>query len=424
MATERAGEVGLQEALKEFAATPRYNFLKSFQVGPLLGEDSKSLGAIAQLTFEQLVAQAQEASSEVGSLPPAQQRVLIAVLNAFSEGEPTSPEQDIPQEDDETVGTARVVLNSVQAELDIRDRVNRLKGHSAFDQIKTSALRRFWDSESPSAPFEESLTLQQFVGLDISVLSKKRSMTGARMEAMAKALENAITFLDGGVQESDVRVADEQVTQFLERVHQDVAKPVKHRWLQHREHLSPVDMALVEGFIRGSYEGAGAFDGAKAALQHFSHTFLVGDFLKICHGAPISAGIQRKLQAWAHSVSLRGVIPLVTAALQSPGVHISRIASIIQQGEPSQACYGIGAILLVRALGAEQVSVTDLHASDVWTLNPRLVPLIVREARTVSKVSFPRALNSICPEMDPFLHSWLCTSVSPAQGSKKRRQRR
>lgn len=423
MATERAGETGLQEALKEFAASPRYNFLKSFQVGPLLGEDSKSLGAIAQLTFEELVAQAQQVSSDVSALSAAQQRVLIAVLNAFSEGEAISPEQHGHHEQEEADSTTRVVLNSVQAELDIRERINRLKDHAGFNQIKSSPLRRFWDAASPSAPFEESLTLQQFVGLDISVLSKKRSMTGARMEAIAKALENALASLEGEAPESDVRDAEEAVTQFLERVQQDVAKPLKHRWLQHQENLSPFDMALVESFVRGCHEGAGAFDGTKAALQHFSHTFLVSDFLKVCHGAPISAGVQRKLQSWAHAVSLRGIVPLVAGALQGPGVHVSRIASIIQRGEPSQACYGIGAIILVRALGAHAVSVEGHQAPDMWTLNPMLVPLVVREARKSPKVSFPRALQSICPEMDPFLHSWLCALVSPAQGSKKRRQR-
>lgn len=425
MATEREREGGLEGALKEFAASPRYNFLKSFQVGPLLGEDSKSLGVIAQLTFEELVAQAQDVSSEVSGLSAAQQRVLIAVLNAFSEGEPGSPEQHAPTEQEETDDTARVVLNSVQSELDVRERVSRLKGHPRFQEISQSPLRRFWDSASPSAPFEESLTLQQFMGLDIAVLSKKRSMTGARMESIAKALENAVSFLDGGAQDTTTDAADEAVTHFLESVQQQAHKPpLKHRWLQHPESMPPVDMALVESFIRGSHDGAGAFDGTKAALQHFSNTFLVSDFLKICHGEPISAGVQRKLQSWGHSLSLRGVLPLVTVALHAPGIHVSRVAAIIQRGEASQACYSIGAILLVRALGGHLVSVDGQQIADVWTLNPALVPLMVREARSLSKMPFSRALQSICPEMDPFLHSWLCSSVSSARGSKKGRQRR
>ena len=54
MTTHNQAQLALVEALREFSTSARFGFLKSFHVGPLLGEDSKTLEEFSELTFEEL----------------------------------------------------------------------------------------------------------------------------------------------------------------------------------------------------------------------------------------------------------------------------------------------------------------------------------------------------------------------------------
>jgi hypothetical protein len=111
-------------------------------------------------------------------------------------------------------------------------------------------------------------------------------------------------------------------------------------------------------------------------------------------------------------------------ALQGPGMHISRVARLLQGHDSPKAIYGIAAILIARGLNAHMVSVNGRVCEDVWSCNPALAPLVARQALSEGKRSFGEALSSVCPELDPFLHSWLQGIVSPRKKEKKRQKRR
>lgn len=425
----------LHEALKEFSASPRFNFLKSIQVGPLLGDDAKSLGAIAEMTFEELVAAVDNHTSDLHKLNDAQERLLVAVLRALADGEvaePTDPGFDTSDDAQEEVDedSTQTTFNSVQCELELRERITQLKAHPDLARIKDCTVGSFWAPNLPRAPFEESLTVNQLLGLDLGVLAKKRSMTSARMRALAQALERGLQSLNGehlSAPEEHQEPRNSQVEWPNDSMHfNDVAppKPFRHRWLGHFDTCSPTEIALIESIMYAGSDEDEYADTVFGALHHFCAAFSVSDFIAIMNGDALSVPVSRKLTAWTNCGSLRRVIPVARMSLQGPGVHISRIASILHGGTTVAAVYGIAATLIARGLGARQVAVRGAVCPNVWTCNPGLVPMLIAQAASDKKASFSKALAATCPDMDPFLHEWLQGIVSPPKKAKKSQRRR
>jgi hypothetical protein len=428
----------LHQALKDFAASPRFHFLKLIQVGPLVGDDAKTLGTIADMTFEELVTAVDNHASDLHHLSDAQERLLTAVLRALAEGEVAEqPEpgfdtsDEAPEEVDE--GSSHTTFNSVQCELELRERITHVKSHPDRARIDDVTVGTFWDPQLPRAPFEESLTVKQLLALDLGVLAKKRSMTSARMRALAVALERGLESLNGGqVAESSSNppidpspvLPEVAVNQHPNLVDATSGAPFRHRWVGHFDTCSPTEMALVESVMYASSDDEGSADTIFGALHDFCAACSVSDFLTIMRGAPLATPVHRKLMAWTRSDSLREIVPLVRLALQGPGTHITRIAKILQGGSPASAVYGITATLLARGIGAQEVVVGDRVCRDLWTTNPGLVPLIASHVTSEQRASVAQALTAVCPDMDPFLHLWLQGIVSPAKRGKKGQRRR
>ena len=424
----------LRQALRDFAASPRYTFLKSLQVGPILGDDAKSLGAVSQMTFEELVGVIDSHDSDVYQLNDAQERLLTAVLRALCEGEVVettepgfdaaegSAEESYEEPEGETTATT---FNSVQSELELRERIGQVKGHPELARVKDLTLGSFWTDQSPRAPFEESLTIGQLLSLDLGVLTKKRSMTSLRMRALACALENALRVLDGEASETDLEdVRQEPLAMPSRRMEKRRTLSPRHKWSGHFEVCSPSEAALVEIVIRSCSDDSSDEKPLFEALHHFCSVFSVSDFLAIMRGDPLTIPTQRKLAAWTHSGALRRVLPVVQLMVQGPGAHINRIAGVLDDGGQVGAVHAIGATLIVRGLGGSLACLDGMRCPDVWTRNPRLVALIAREARGHSKSSPSQALSEVCPDLDPFLQSWLQGIVSPQKTGKKRHKRR
>jgi len=430
MKTYKEERTELQSALKEFAVSPRFSFLKSIQVGPLLGDDATTLGPLAEMTFEELVAESDERSSHLHTLDEAQERLLVAVLHALAEGEAaesTDPGFDASEEGEEVAAdeSSETTFNSVQCELELRDRVAHLKAHPELDRVADLTLGTFWGAETPRAPFEESLTVRQFLALDLGVLAKKRSMTSARMRSLALALEGATRRLEVLEERRSPSVSAASLPSPLpqqpRRYRDSVAR---HKWHGYVGEISPLEMALVESVLNACSDDERDALNIFGALHHFCSAFTVPDFLLIMNGGQLSVPTQRKLAAWVNSGALREVVPTVRMALQGPGTHISRIAGVLQGHTPPAALYAIVATLIARGLAAHPVSVNEAVCPHVWTCNPGIVPLIARQIVREPKQGRATLITRLCPDLDPFLHSWLQGIVSPQKSAKKRQKRR
>lgn len=429
MTTQKQERTELQNALKDFAASARYGFLKSIQVGPLLGDDASSLGPLAEATFEELIAADGEHSSYLRALDDAQERLLIAVLRALAEGEvaeSAEPGFDAFEESEEDPGeeSSETTFNSVQCELELRDQVAHLKAHPDLDRVADLTLGTFWGADTPRAPFEESLTVRQFLALDLGVLAKKRSMTSARMRSLAQALEGAARRLD---------VLEERRPSPAPLAARPAEAPripppirdnkTRHKWHDFADQCSPLEMALVESVMNASSDDERDAINVFGALHHFCAVFSVSEFVLIMKGEQLAVPTARKLSAWVNSGALREVMPLARIALQGPGTHISRVARILQGHLPPGAVFAIVATLIARGLGAIQVSVDGVACPDVWSCNPGLVPLVARHLRGEKKQTSSK-VSDLCPNLDPFLHDWLQGIVSPQKTAKKRQRRR
>ncbi|MEN9846745.1 MAG: hypothetical protein RIS36_1892 [Pseudomonadota bacterium] len=429
MRTHKQERTELRNALRNFAVSPRFGFLKSIQVGPLLGDDASSLGPLAEMTFEQLIAADDENSSHLRTLNEAQERLLIAVLHALAEGEVAESaepafEEFHESEQDPVDGSSETTFNSVQCELELRDRVVHLKAHPYLDRVADLTLGTFWGADTPRAPFEESLTIRQFLALDLGVLAKKRSMTSARMRSLAHALEGASRRLDVVEERRSSPVLlstqPDDAPRISPRTHDHVTR---HRWHDFPDRCSPLEMALVEAVMNASSDQERDAMNVFGALHHFCAAFSVSEFLRIMKGEQLSVPTARKLTAWVNSGAVREVVPLVRMALQGPGTHISRVARVLQGHLPAGAVFAIVATLIARGLGAIQVSVDGDICPDVWSCNPGLVPLVVRHIRDERKPT-PSKVSDLCPHLDPFLHDWLKGIIFPQKRAKKGPRRR
>jgi hypothetical protein len=425
MATENQAQHALREALKVFSQSARYAFLKSLHVGPLLGDDSNTLGEISELTCEELVLLSTEAPDELAHLTAAQERVLTTLLCALSEGEAPRRDDEPSDDTDDPNETQAVkeepVLNSAQCELDLRERLAKLRIHPDFSQVKDIQLRQFWDSSSPSSPFEELFTINQLMGMDLTVLSKKRSMTGARLLSMTRALDNALLSLEGKFQER----GDEPAPQ--ERIYRRVRHD-DHPWSAELERFDPLHATVVELFARGVADLTDGLTLFDEAFVRLSSAISAQDFVSVVTGAPLSGSCIKSLQKWLAPMSHDPRFGVLRGALSSPGIHISRVRELVAGGPASSSFYGLGAIVCVRAMGAREVSVGSHVCEGVWSTNPTLVSLLLKEAR-ITRQSVPsKAISAVCSEMDPFLHSWLCKVskevVTPVRVSKKGRKGR
>jgi hypothetical protein len=429
MTTHKQERTELQSALKDFAASPRFGFLKSIQVGPLLGDDASSLGPLAEMTFEELIASEDDHSSHLRALDDAQERLLIAVLRALAEGEVAESAEPgfdpfDESEEDPTEESSETTFNSVQCELELREQVAHLKAHPDLDRVADLTLGTFWGADTPRAPFEESLTVRQFLALDLGVLAKKRSMTSARMRSLAQALEGAARRLDVVEERRSPPpplAARPAEAPRIPSPRRDTA--TRHKWHDFADQCSPLEMALIESVMNASSDDERDAINVFGALHHFCAVFSVSEFLLIMKGGQLAVPTARKLSAWVNSGALREAAPLARMALQGPGTHISRVARILQGHLPPGAVFGIVATLIARGLGAVQVSVDGAVCPDVWSCNPGLVPLVARHLRSEKKQASSR-VSDLCPSLDPFLHDWLQGIVSPQKTAKRRQRRR
>jgi len=425
MTQEKETHITIREALLEFATSPRFNFLKGLKVGPILGDYSATLGTISDMTFEQLSHSIEDYASELHRITPAQERLLVAVLQALSEGDNSGGEEN--EEESSTTTT----FNSVQCELELRERINRLKGHPDLARILDARVGQFWESGEPRAPFEESFTIKQLLGLDLAVLAKKRSMTSGRMVSLARALERAERDLSGS--EDNPAAAPPSSAHFVSALSELTQGPIvisspsgfaprrpDHRWAGTFGNRNIHERALVEG-VMSALCSEEESELIRDALITFSESFSAHDLLDLVAGEEISPRAGRALREWLGASPLKSYQSIVRATLQSPGVHISKIATLLSGGAESRVIHDVVATLLVRGLGASQVTLGRNLCREVWTTNPSLISIVAREAQAKRRVAFPNALKSTCPELDPILHSWLCGVVRAVRVGKKRR---
>lgn len=428
--------VELGEALQHFAASPRFNFLKTLQVGRFIGSGPISLGILGEFTFEKLVELGTKKIAKLKWLNREQESLLVTLLEALSDGDsgelfcpapPISPQIPEAADDPGVPEYTEEVLSSVQVEIDLRDRLQTLKGHPDFESLRLRSLGYFWDPTWPRAPFEESFTLEQLIDLDMSTLFRKRTMTSSRIRYMTKALDRAL----GRKEESPVsqstglRPTMESTAQHspptpLMSSHTPISNAPD--WRAHATSPSPHESVVLESFLEACSNARGSSKPLERALSELPGYLSGDEFLILLDSKPLDTSVRAVVRRWLSSPAAEQATRPLAIMLQGPGVGLSAIAELFMSESFRGAYALLAAHVVVRIVGAREVSVSNSVCKGVWSLNPDAVGFIVEHLRGARSSSVRDSLRSVCPVLDPILQTWLYGIVQPSKRKKSPRK--
>ncbi len=423
--------VELSEALQHFSASPRFNFLKTLQVGRFIGSAPLSLGILGEFTFEKLVELGTKKIAKLKWLNREQESLLVTLLKALSEGDsgqlfcpppPISPQIRGVADEPESLEDSEEILSSVQVEIDLRERLQALKGHPDFESLRIRSLGYFWDPAWPRAPFEESFTLEQLMELDMSTLFRKRTMTSSRIRYMTKALDRALGRKEEPLvfESRGLRAAEEQIDRTAAAVQSMSSHSLA--WREYAISPSPHESVLLESFLgscSNSHSSSLPLERALAELP----TYLSGDeFLALLGTGTLESALRKAIGQWLASPNIELIIKQIALILQGPGVALRVIAEMFM-GERFQGAQALlAAHVVVRMLGAREVSLSNAVCKGVWSLNPDIVEVLVKQVRGTRRSSVRDSLKSICPVLDPILQTWLYGAMQPSKRKKSPRK--
>ena len=416
--------------------------LKALQVGRFLQGEGESIGVVSELTFEKLVELGSSKIAKLRWLTPEQEIRLVNLLRALSSAEaegsevpplvrpPSSTSRSAlpPASDD----SEENMLSSVEVEQRLRQKLQELRTHSGFSSVAGTPLGKFWDEAWPRAPFEEAFTLDQLGTIDLSLLWKKRMMTTKRIDRMAHAVDRALQSLSPvqvGADLSAVAPAPKSEQPRLTLVDagfKATSMPTQartwseHPWMTESLDVPAIIRAGIEQFLGACLSSQAASNQLNALLGTLPDELLMSDFLLLMNPSWSSSEMTPRMTTWVATPEFREATIVLRAALQGPGIHLSRVSKLLE-GDPFIGSVGeIGALALAKLLGAVEVRFDDQVCPDVWTLNPGLTVVLVEHLKLRKAVTASAALEQVAPSLDATLREWI-VAVTP-QKTKRRPQ--
>jgi hypothetical protein len=395
-----------KEAIEAFSHSPRFSLFKGVQIARLMPEGCEDIQEIGEMTVEELLVQVREEGGLSESIAPEHAEALshlLVVLGEDSESTPLAPDDDIsvvipdsfssidiPTLDeqlsrDDTLGEAEspgdVPIGSVPLELALRATLAKIVAHKRYQDVRTRTLGEFWDPEWIGAPFEEAMTIEQFAGLDLAVLFKKRMVTDIRIQSILRALHRAQVHLEEQGQVKLDSTPESGVLKDTAAVQHEVPEMRKPTVESHMRppqvplevSLSPAALAVIEALRSG-----GRRDSLAVTLLEL---FSMRECVAIVCGDEVS---DRALLDLKHLVESRVAIQtceLVRALLRAPAVRISHIAHLVSGVGGDVSAYSLCiAAVVARGLGAVPIRDSMSAGEQFWTMDPILVSRLLKGA--------------------------------------------
>lgn len=190
----------LMVALKDFRASSRYELLKLLPLSQFLTSNAAQFKSIRKKTLEELVEAGPVEICATGKLSANGVQKITEVFFRLRSDPASAPPpvrakvfslphlRAVP----ERQSSALPVMNSVEAEKQLEESIQKLKRSPRFEHIADNRLGDFWDRELVSAPFEESITLRQLSEMKARTLLEKRSFGQKKILGVIRAIDTAL----------------------------------------------------------------------------------------------------------------------------------------------------------------------------------------------------------------------------------------
>jgi hypothetical protein len=430
-----------KEALEAFSRSPRFALFKGVQVGRLMPEGCQTSQEVSELSFEQLVEQAHTVGSPAMPLSAEQEDELYHLLIVLSEDNESAilaPDDDISvvipdsfgsidiptldeqlshsEEAEPSEPPSDVPVGSVPLELALRASLAKIVSHKGYPAVRKRTLAEFWDPSWTPAPFEEAMSIEQFAGLDLAVLFKKRMVTDTRIQSILRALSKVQSHLDAAG-EGHAALPQEPAPP---RVSTTLSVPVEsgHPLPHTGESCSPFSisrLAVMEA-LAGAHEGPALM---VAIRRHFS----VAECAGIALGEVTSKRAFGELRRIVQSALTAPERELVEALLRAPAVRIEHIArALFGPNSTITARTLCLAAIAARGLGAVPVPSRRASEPEFWTLAPKqLEQLLGGDTSGKAKRSSSTQTLMGRQHLDPYLQQ---LERAQGEGKSSRKERR
>lgn len=386
----------LQEMSARIRDASTYGLFQHVDIGRLLPETFSEVGHSGDLTLTILIDTILSNDINTLALTAQQIQVVLELLSALIQTNESIDRDDIESEPE-------AVINSVQLELELREKLARLAEHPEYDKIAHQTLGQFWQKDWLPAPFEEMLTIQQLQTMDLSVLFKKKMVSETRITCMVHALEAALNTIaephSQPLRTSTEAKADKRPPFQVEMFSENLEK-----------------QALIELVLR-HYDDE-VYQAVKAFLRGIIETIQLPILTTLSDTACVPPNLQRKIlnQIQCHLPDCR--VSHIQQMLQGPGVSLRTISSVLADNEADfDAVWGFTALAVARGLGAEPVEYKGFRTTNFWTVNPSLLAVVMEsDARKRGKRVKDVEL------LDPILHSWCRSHEGELKPRKDKRK--
>jgi hypothetical protein len=382
----------LHQALVSFGSSPRFSLFKGVQIGRLMPEGDDSVAELAELTLEQLVEQAQGQELASLVLSPEQEEGLLHLLMALGEEVECgklAPDDDISSVvpdsfssidiptldaqlreqvgdvDSETADD--LPCGSVPLELALRSSLAKIVAHVDYPRVRKMTIGEFWDRSWTAAPFEEAMTIEQFAGLDLAVLFKKRMVTDTRIQSILRALRRVLEELDHPTEISEL--ASDQARAPISSSPKPMQKISPARELGFIQPTQLPASVAAGAVVEILLVARGSSELVNAVCSRFSFS----ECAEIILGQEISKAVYRDLKKIVERLVAREARELIFALLTAPAARIEHIARVLAGvGEPITAASLCVAAVVARGLGARPVMPQPGNSAELWAIDAAL----------------------------------------------------
>jgi hypothetical protein len=172
----------LSDSFEKLEKCDIFEMNKELLLTELKIDNIKISGLLSKLKLKDLIAHGAIGIAENVKISESKLKLLIELINSLT----NKSKQD----------TSKLIKRNKNinqtSEMLLRCIIDELRNFKNLKSIQDYKLEKFWNHCDTKAPFEQDLTIKQFLSLDLEAVLLKRSVTSTKILAIVNAIENAM----------------------------------------------------------------------------------------------------------------------------------------------------------------------------------------------------------------------------------------